>query len=77
MFKWGILRRAVEAGKVSYQLVDPREFTADKHKSIDDVAYGGRPVLTDDYAPAETLSLVFRYGQSGSSCTTIWPVSFR
>lgn len=43
VFKWGILRRAVEAGKVSYQLVDPREFTTDKHKSIDDVAYGGRP----------------------------------
>jgi len=43
VFKWGILRRAVEAGKLSYRLVDPREFTADKHKSIDDVAYGGRP----------------------------------
>ena len=43
VFKWGILRRAVEAGKVSYRLVDPREFTADRHKSIDDVAYGGRP----------------------------------
>lgn len=43
VFKWGILRRAVEAGRVSYRLVDPREFTADKHKSIDDVAYGGRP----------------------------------
>ncbi len=43
VFKWGILRRAVETGKVSYRLVDPREFTANKHKSIDDVAYGGRP----------------------------------
>jgi tRNA (guanine37-N1)-methyltransferase len=43
VFKWGILRRAVEAGTLSYRLVDPREFTSDKHKSIDDVAYGGRP----------------------------------
>ncbi len=43
VFKWGILRRAVEAAKLSYRLVDPREFTNDRHKSIDDVAYGGRP----------------------------------
>ncbi|OGK08251.1 MAG: tRNA (guanosine(37)-N1)-methyltransferase TrmD [Candidatus Riflebacteria bacterium RBG_13_59_9] len=43
VFSWGILRRAVESGKVSYRLVDPREFATDKHKSVDDVAYGGRP----------------------------------
>jgi len=43
VFSWGILRRAVESGKVSYRLVDPRDFTDDRHKSVDDVAYGGRP----------------------------------
>ena len=43
VFSWGILRRAVESGKVSYRLVDPRAFTDDRHKSVDDVAYGGRP----------------------------------
>ncbi len=43
VFSWGILRRAVESGKVSYKLVDPREHTKERHKSVDDVAYGGRP----------------------------------
>jgi tetratricopeptide (TPR) repeat protein len=30
VFSWGILRRAVESGKVSYKLVDPREHTKER-----------------------------------------------
>ena len=35
--------RAKAAGGVKYRLVDLRDFTTDKHKSVDDTPYGGGP----------------------------------
>lgn len=35
--------RAAQAGSVEYNIVDLREFTHDKHKSVDDAPYGGGP----------------------------------
>src|SRR5687768_10109581 len=37
--------RAKAAGGVEYNLVDLREFTHDKHKSVDDAPYGGGPAM--------------------------------
>lgn len=36
-----ILGRAAEAGLVEYRLVDPRDFTRDRHRTVDDYPYGG------------------------------------
>ena len=36
-----IPRRAAEAGLVSYRLVDLRDYTHDRHRTVDDVPYGG------------------------------------
>ncbi len=36
-----ILGRAAEAALVSYRVVDLRDFTHDKHRTVDDVPYGG------------------------------------
>lgn len=33
--------RAEAAGLVRYQLVDPRDFAADRHRTVDDTPYGG------------------------------------
>jgi tRNA (guanine37-N1)-methyltransferase len=35
--------RAAAAGSVSYRLVDLRDFTHDKHRTVDDTPYGGGP----------------------------------
>ena len=35
--------RAAAAGGVSYRVVDLRDFTHDKHRTVDDYAYGGGP----------------------------------
>jgi tRNA (guanine37-N1)-methyltransferase len=35
--------RAVDAGAVAYRIVDLRDFTHDKHRTVDDYAYGGGP----------------------------------
>lgn len=39
--KYSILKRAIDAGVVSVNTVNPRDFTLDKHKKVDDTPYGG------------------------------------
>ncbi len=38
-----ILKRAQEKGLVSYEVVNLRDFSQDKHKNVDDYPYGGGP----------------------------------
>lgn len=38
---FSILKRAVEAGVISVNSVNPRDFTLDKHKKVDNTPYGG------------------------------------
>jgi tRNA (guanine37-N1)-methyltransferase len=42
-FADGIIKRAVDKGLVSIRLVDFRDFTDDKHRTVDDSPYGGDP----------------------------------
>ena len=35
--------RAAEAGSVAYRLVDLRDFTHDRHRTVDDAPFGGGP----------------------------------
>jgi tRNA (guanine37-N1)-methyltransferase len=39
----GIVRRAAEAGLVEIRVHDLREFTEDRHRSVDDAPFGGGP----------------------------------
>ena len=41
VFDCGIVRRARLAGLVDIRLVNPRDFTTDRHRSVDDRPYGG------------------------------------
>jgi tRNA (guanine37-N1)-methyltransferase len=47
----GILGRAIERGLVDLKVVDLREFTDDRHRTVDDVAYGGGPGMVLKPAP--------------------------
>lgn len=38
-----ILRRATEAGLVEFHATNPRDFTTDNHRTVDDSPYGGGP----------------------------------
>lgn len=40
-FSTSILGRAVEAGLVEYKVVNLRDFTHDRHRTVDDTPYGG------------------------------------
>jgi tRNA (guanine37-N1)-methyltransferase len=39
----GILARAVSSGLIDLQVHDLRDFTSDRHRSVDDLPYGGGP----------------------------------
>jgi tRNA (guanine37-N1)-methyltransferase len=41
--QYGVTRRAAEQGKFVLHTWNPREFTRDKHRSVDDRPYGGGP----------------------------------
>jgi len=38
---FSILKRAIEAGVIEVNTVNPRDFTHDKHRKVDDTPYGG------------------------------------
>lgn len=37
----GLIAKAVDTGEIAFNLIDPRDFTTDKHRSVDDDPYGG------------------------------------
>jgi tRNA (guanine37-N1)-methyltransferase len=47
----GILGRAIERGLVDLKVFDLRDFTDDRHRTVDDVAYGGGPGMVLKPAP--------------------------
>lgn len=50
--EFGVVGRAVERQLLSIGYQDPREFTDDAHRTIDDRPYGGGPGMVMKYEPA-------------------------
>ena len=40
---FGVCGRAVQRGLIDIDTVDPRQFTSDVHRTVDDRPYGGGP----------------------------------
>ena len=40
-FKFSILKRAIDAGVIEISTTNPRDYTENKHKKVDDIPYGG------------------------------------
>jgi len=49
--KYGISSRALEKGLYAVDLINPRDFTYDVHKTVDDRPYGGGPGMLMLYQP--------------------------
>ncbi|MDK2885719.1 MAG: tRNA (guanine37-N1)-methyltransferase [Thermosipho sp. (in: thermotogales)] len=41
--EYGVISKAIKNGKIDIQIFNLREFTNDKHKTVDDYPYGGGP----------------------------------
>lgn len=65
-----ILKRAAEAGHVSYHLTDIREFTENKHGKVDDRPYGGGPGMVMACQPIYDATR-HAIAQSDAPATTI------
>jgi len=50
--EYGVVGRAVERGILSLEYQDPRDYTADVHRTVDDRPYGGGPGMVMKYEPA-------------------------
>jgi tRNA (guanine37-N1)-methyltransferase len=66
----GILARAVASGLIDLQVHDLREFTSDRHRSVDDVPYGGGPGMVLKVEPL-FLALDAIRGGRGAPSTVI------
>ena len=51
--KFGVVGRAIRNGLVSLNVVNPREFSTDRHRSIDDRPYGGGPGMVMQFEPLQ------------------------
>ncbi len=40
---YGVIGRAVKEGRILFDCINPREFTVDRHRTVDDRPYGGGP----------------------------------
>jgi tRNA (guanine37-N1)-methyltransferase len=47
----GVLGRAIAAGAVEVSFVNPRDFTSDRHRTVDDTPYGGGPGMVMKVEP--------------------------
>ena len=56
----GVTGRAIRADKIRLKTWNPRDFTADRHRTVDDRPYGGGPGMVMMVSPlVETLSAVY------------------
>ena len=47
----GVLGRARTSGKIAFECIDPRNYTSDRHRSVDDTPYGGGPGMVMKVEP--------------------------
>lgn len=57
--------RAAEAGLVSYRVVNPRDFTTDRHRTVDDYPYGGGAGMV--LKPEPVVAAVESLGEPGQA----------
>ena len=50
--QFGVVGRAVERELITLDCQNPRDFTLDAHRTIDDRPYGGGPGMVMKYEPA-------------------------
>jgi tRNA (guanine37-N1)-methyltransferase len=65
--EYGVVGRAVERGLISLDCKNPRDFTDDAHRTIDDRPYGGGPGMVMKYEPAAAAVMAAKEPLPGAS----------
>jgi tRNA (guanine37-N1)-methyltransferase len=58
--RFGVVGRACERGLISLEHATPRDFTHDKHRTVDDRPYGGGPGMVLKYEPMRDAARALR-----------------
>lgn len=64
--EYGVVGRAIKQGKVNLELINPRDFTCDPHRTVDDRPYGGGPGMLMKVEPVEKAILHAQKQQKGT-----------
>jgi tRNA (guanine37-N1)-methyltransferase len=67
--QYGVTRRAAERGKFVLHTWNPREFTSDKHRSVDDRPYGGGPGMLMMAEPLAQAIVAAKHCQAQAGIT--------
>lgn len=51
---YGVVSRALQAGLIDVETWNPRDYTSDRHRSVDDRPYGGGPGMVMRFEPLAT-----------------------
>ena len=70
-FGHSILRRAIEANLLDVALTNPRDFTTDRHRTVDDAPYGGGPGMV--MKPGPLFAAVEAVARPGSRVILLSP----
>jgi tRNA (guanine37-N1)-methyltransferase len=60
VMEFGVVGRAAENGLVALEQLNPREFTTDRHRTVDDRPYGGGPGMVLKYEPLRDAARALR-----------------
>jgi tRNA (guanine37-N1)-methyltransferase len=65
---YGITSRAVRDGLITFHSWNPRDFTHDRHRTVDDRPYGGGPGMLMKIQPLRDAIHAARHAASGPAC---------
>ena len=71
--EYGVTGRAVQKGLVDLACVNPRDFTEDAHRTVDDRPFGGGPGMVMKFEPVVAAIRAAREEAPGAPCVLLSP----
>lgn len=69
--RYGVTGKAIENGVVGLSAWNPRDYTHDRHKTVDDRPYGGGPGMVMKYQPLLDAVTAAKQSQNTAHCKVI------
>ena len=65
--EFGVVGRAIRNGLLDMEMFDPRDYTQDKHRRVDDRPYGGGPGMVMQVQPLRDAILAAKQAAGGAA----------